>query len=203
MDLASSDPKFLLEAADATWSLDLDAPPGIGDISQIVPHMEARIARRPPKWVFVREKLENCDEVLSVPSGSTTEDDMTSVVIDLPAMYADHHVIEVRQILFEIPGVEEVDASSAFQVVKIEYDPDKTSEDIIRQILGENGYLGDLEVPLESGKPAVGSDGETYFRHTATYEAAGPTISFGQEIAASGRPLWPCPGMRAPRKTDE
>ena len=203
MDSASSDPKFLLEAADAIWSLDLDAPSGIGDISQTAPQMETPIARRSPKWVFVRERPESCNEAFSVPRGSTTEDDMTSVVIDLPAMYADHHVVEVRRILFEVPGVEEVDASSAFQVVKIEYDPDKTSEDIIKQILDQNGYLGDLPVPRESGKPAVGSDGDTYFRHTAAYEAAGTTISFGQEIATSKRPLWPCPGMSPAPKTDE
>ncbi len=128
---------------------------------------------------------------------------MTSVTIDVPAMYADHHVVEVRRILFEVPGVEAVDASSAFQVVKIEYDPEKTSEDILKQALDKNGYLGDLQVPMESGKPAVGSDGDTYFRHTAAYEAAGTTISFGQEIAASGRPLWPCPGMGPAPTKDE
>ena len=66
--------------------------------------------------------------------------------------------------------------------------------------LDKNGYLGDLQVPMESGKPAVGSDGDTYFRHTAAYEAAGTTISFGQEIATSRRPLWPCPGMGAPQR---
>ena len=60
-----------------------------------------------------------------------------------------------------------------------------------------------LQVAMESGEPAVGSDGETYFRHTAAYEAAGTTISFGQEIAASKRPLWPCPGMSPARKMDE
>ncbi len=128
---------------------------------------------------------------------------MTSVTIDVPLMYADHHVIEVRRILLEIPGVNAVNASSAFHVVKIEYDPDKTSEDALKQILDQSGYLGDLQVPLESGKPAVGSDGDTYFRHTATYETAGTVISFGQEITASGRPLWPCPGMGAPPTTDE
>jgi copper chaperone CopZ len=152
----------------------------------------------------MREKPESCDEALSVPIGPMREGDMTSVVIDVPVMYADHHVVEVRRILFEIPGVEEVNASSAFQVVKVEYDPDKTSKDIISQILAKNGYLGDLEVPQESGKPAVGSDGDTYFRHTAAYEAAGMTISFGQEIARSKNPLSPCPGMGAPqRRLDE
>ena len=127
---------------------------------------------------------------------------MTSVAIDVPVMYADHHVVAVRRILFEAPGVKTVDASSAFQVVKIEYDPDKTSEDVLRQILAKNGYLGDLEVPQESGKPAVGGDGDTYFRRTAASDAAGTAISFGQEITASERPLSPCPGM-GPASTKE
>jgi copper chaperone CopZ len=128
---------------------------------------------------------------------------MTSVVIDVPAMYADHHVIEVRRILFEIPGVEEVDASSAFQAVQIEYDPDKTSEDILKQALDENSYLGDLQVPVESGTPAAGPDGDTDFRHTAAYKCAGTAVSFGQEATVSGRPLWPCPGMGDPKRMDE
>jgi copper chaperone CopZ len=128
---------------------------------------------------------------------------MTSVSIAVPLMFADHHVVEVRRILFEIPGVEEVNASSSFQVVKVEYDPDKTSEDIVKRKLDENGYLGDLQVPLESGKPAVGSDEETWFRHTAAYKATGTEISFGQKITASQKPLWPCPGMGARPKMDE
>jgi len=128
---------------------------------------------------------------------------MKSVVIDVPAMYADHHVVEVRRILFEVAGVKAVDASSAFQVVKIEFDPDRTSEDALEQVLDENGYLGGLQTALESGKPAVGSDEPTYFRHTANYPAAGPAISFGQEIIASGRPLWPCPGMKPAPTMDE
>jgi copper chaperone CopZ len=151
----------------------------------------------------VQEKPESCDEALSAPSGPMMEDDMTSVAIDLPLMYADHHVVEVRRILLETPGVETVNASSAFQVVKIEFDPDKTSEDALKQILDENGYLGDLQVPLESGEPAVGSDGDSYFRHSAAYEAAGTDISFGQEITGSGRPLWPCPGMGSAQTMDE
>jgi len=126
---------------------------------------------------------------------------MTSVVIDVPAMYADHHVIEVRRILFAIPGVKTVDASSAFQAVKIEYDPESISEDVLRQLLAEHGYLDDLQVPTETGRPAAGSDGGTYFRHSAAYAAAGTTVSFGQRVAPSGRPLWPCPGMRTPKSS--
>jgi copper chaperone CopZ len=112
-------------------------------------------------------------------------------------MYADHHVTEVRRILLAIPGVEEVNASSAFQVVEIEYDRDKTSEDTLKQALDESGYLGDLHTPAESGKPAAGRDGNTYFRHTAAYKSTGAKISFEQKVTSSGRPLWPCPGMGA------
>jgi copper chaperone len=131
------------------------------------------------------------------------EKEMASAAFDVPAMYADHHVTEVRRILLAIPGVEEVNASSAFQVVQIDYDPEKTSEDILRQALDDNGYLGDLQIPIESGKPAIGSDGKTYFRHTAAHKATGTDISFEQVLASSGRPLWPCPGMGARTKLDD
>lgn len=120
---------------------------------------------------------------------------MSRLVLDLPAMYADHHVKEVRRILFELPGVEDVTASSAFQVVEVEFDPGKTTEDALTETLDQAGYLGDLFVPAESGEPAVGRDGTTYFRHSAAYETAGTPVSFRQEIAFTGRPLWPCPGM--------
>ena len=110
-------------------------------------------------------------------------------------MYADHHVVEVRRILFEIPGVETIDASAAFHVVEIEYDSEKTSEDVLRQTLDEAGYLGELPIPTESGEPAAGRDGTTYFRHTAAVEPSGNVVSFGQEIISVGRSLWPCPGM--------
>ena len=78
---------------------------------------------------------------------------MTAVVIDVPVMYADHHVVEVRRILLGVPGVETVNASSAFQVVKIEYDPEKTSEEDLTKTLDENGYLGELELPRRVRKP--------------------------------------------------
>jgi len=126
-----------------------------------------------------------------------------SAAFDLPAMYADHHVTEVRRILLAIPGVEEVNASSAFQVVKIEFDPEKTSEDTLRRALDENGYLGDLPIPTESGMPAIGSDRKTYFRHSAAHKATGTEISFEQEITSSARPLWPCPGMGARTRMDD
>jgi copper chaperone CopZ len=128
---------------------------------------------------------------------------MTSLVVDVPAMYADHHVVEVRRILSEISGVEAITASSAFRVVEIEYDADKTSEDALTTALDGAGYLGELPTPSESGEPAVGREATTFFRHTAAVETAGNTVSFGQDITHTGRPLWPCPGMGPALAMDE
>jgi copper chaperone CopZ len=112
-------------------------------------------------------------------------------------------VVEVRRLLFEVDGVESINASSAFHMVEIGYDTDKTSEDALRQVLDDAGYLAELEVPLESGKPAIETDGERFFRHTEAFETVADVISFGQDVAPSGRPLWPCPGMSALRMMDE
>jgi copper chaperone CopZ len=64
---------------------------------------------------------------------------MTSVIIDVPAMYADHHVVEVRRILHDVPGVRAVYASSAFGVVEIEFDAEYTSAEVLERRLDEAG----------------------------------------------------------------
>jgi len=128
---------------------------------------------------------------------------MKRLVIDVPMMYADHHVIAVRHLLLEDSGVETVNASSAFHVVEVSFDPDKTTEEALRAKVGAAGYTAELEGPLESGKPTIGRDGDAYFRHSAAYESVGTVLSFGQEIVSSGRPLWPCPGMGPAHQIDE
>ncbi|MCJ7725268.1 MAG: heavy-metal-associated domain-containing protein [Acidimicrobiia bacterium] len=120
---------------------------------------------------------------------------MKSIEVAVPAMYADHHVIEVRRILFEIPGVDTINASAAFKAVEITYDPEKTSESVLIRTLEEAGYIGEPRVPTESGEPAVGRDGTTHFRHMAAVGTAGNIVSFGQEIASPGGPTRPTPGM--------
>ena len=129
---------------------------------------------------------------------------MNSFVLDVPRMYGDHHVVEVRRILLAIAGVAGVDASSAFRVVEIEFDAERTSEAELKEALSRVGYLGDLEVPTESGDPTIEStNGDRYFRHSATYEAARNVISFGQQVSSPGRPLWPCPGIDRTPAMDE
>ena len=121
---------------------------------------------------------------------------METLNLRLPALYADHHVIEVRQILSGLPGVENVYASSAFLTVEVEYDPARISAEQIEAGLDAAGYLSDLPVPAEVGAQPAGENGEKpFFRHTAAYAQAGNTVSFAQSMPFSGRPLWPCPGL--------
>ena len=125
---------------------------------------------------------------------------METFTLELPAMYGDHHVVEVRRILMELPGVEDVYASSAFHTVEVTYHPAKTSPEAMRECLQQAGYLGDLPVPVEEGAAEYVQKGDrSFFRHTTVYENIRQVVSFQQNVAYSGRPLWPCPGMGAIR----
>ena len=59
---------------------------------------------------------------------------METLTVDLTTMYGDHHVTEVRRILFDIPGVEDLYASSSFHQVQITFDKKKTSEKEIMEL---------------------------------------------------------------------
>ena len=121
---------------------------------------------------------------------------MTTKAFEAPALYGDHHVVEVRKILLEIPGVKEVYASSSFQTIEVTYDPKKVKVDQIKTRLAESGYLGEIPILAETGVAAYGKeDGDGFFRHTEVYETVKGTVSFAQRVQYQGRPLWPCPGF--------
>ena len=123
---------------------------------------------------------------------------METKAFDSPALYGDHHVSEVQSILKELPGVEEVYASSAFQTIEVTFDESKTSADKIAARLEKAGYLGEVPMLIETGVAAYGrADGNSNFRHTAVYNTVKKTVSFAQNVAHQGRPLWPCPGLGA------
>lgn len=115
---------------------------------------------------------------------------------ETPALYGDHHVTEVQRILKELPGVEEVYASSAFRAIEVTFDESKTTADKIATQLEEAGYLGEVPMLIETGVAAYGKEnGNSNFRHTAVYETIKKTVSFAQNVQYQGRVLWPCPGM--------
>ena len=127
---------------------------------------------------------------------------METKTFEAPALYGDHHVTEVRQILQGLTGVSEVYASSAFQVIEVKFDPEKISAEDIAEQLDKAGYLGELPLISETGIAVEKKEGDGVFRHTATYETIKDTVSFAQNIQHTGRPLWPCPGL-GPVKTSD
>jgi hypothetical protein len=116
--------------------------------------------------------------------------------IDVPAMYGDHHVTEVRRILLQLGGVCEVNASSCFHAVRVGFDPRLTGQSALAAALAAAGYLQPLQIPTESELPAGASGrGAAFYRHSAAFEPGRPAVQFTQRVEFSGRPLWPCPGM--------
>ena len=128
---------------------------------------------------------------------------METKAFEAPALFGDHHVSEVQRILRELPGVEDVYASSAFQAIEVTFDESKINADKITATLEEAGYLGEVPMLAESGVPAYGKEnGNSNFRHTAVYSTVKQTVSFAQQVQYQGRPLWPCPGL-GPVKMEE
>jgi len=74
---------------------------------------------------------------------------VAKVVLDVPTLWADHHVLRVRDALLRLEGVEEVYASSAWKQVLVSYDSEKTRTADIEKALAEAGYpVGEGEVPV-------------------------------------------------------
>jgi len=128
---------------------------------------------------------------------------METKTFEAPALFADHHVTEVRHILLELTGVSEVYASSAFQIIEVTFDPEKITSEEITARLEAAGYLGEIPMLIETGIAAEKIGGDHFFRHTAVYETVKETVSFAQRVDYSGRPLWPCPGMGPVKMNDE
>ncbi len=73
---------------------------------------------------------------------------MERVVYVVPRLYADHHVLSVRELLANLPGVQDVYASSAFKRVAVSFDPTATTAAAIAGALQGAGYGPDEPLPL-------------------------------------------------------
>ena len=125
-----------------------------------------------------------------------------NITYHTPVLYGDHHVLEVRRLLQEIPGIENIYASSAFRIVEVTFDPEITTEAKISQVLDEAGYLGEWSMPHETGIAATDESERSlsFFRHTEVYETTRSVVSFAQRVNYSGKPLWNCPGFGVIKK---
>jgi hypothetical protein len=121
---------------------------------------------------------------------------MERLSVQAPALYGDHHVTAVRALLLGMPGVGEVYASSAFQLIEVEFDEGVIGREAILARLASAGYLGEMDVPQESGRSTLTENkGSAFFRHSTAHANTGRAISFSQQVPSAGRSLWPCPGI--------
>jgi hypothetical protein len=125
---------------------------------------------------------------------------MQKSTFNTPALFGDHHVTEVRRMLLALSGVKDIYASSAFQIVQVEFDESQITHETLLRILEEAGYLGQIPMMVETGEA---QENNSVFRNTATYATVKKTVSFAQKAPYSGRPLWNCPGMGIIKKMDD
>jgi len=100
---------------------------------------------------------------------------MDELVAVVPDMWADHHVLTVRQALSDLPGVAEVTASARDLTVRVAYDPQATGEEAIVVALTAAGY--------PPGEPAAG---ETRKDKPAWATAPRVTGTNATDLAMSG-----------------
>lgn len=81
---------------------------------------------------------------------------MEKTVFDVPKMWADHHVLKVREMLTTMQGVEEVYASSAWKQLMVKYDPEKLDESAIAEALAGAGFGVNEELELDGKLPSDG-----------------------------------------------
>ena len=60
---------------------------------------------------------------------------MASLTLNAPTMFADHHVLQAREALLALSGIDDVYASSAWQAVIVTYDPAAIQPEAIEQAL--------------------------------------------------------------------
>jgi copper chaperone CopZ len=116
---------------------------------------------------------------------------MEKMLLNVPAMYADHHATAVRRLLEALPGVEDIYTSPAARQVQVSYDPEVMAEEDIKAALSAEGYGEDMLDPAGSLRPK-----EDPRRHTAAHAAAEESSPIPDPTPNwEGRPLWPCPGL--------
>ena len=93
---------------------------------------------------------------------------MEELALTVPGMWADHHVLAVRDLLQQDAGVAQVSASARDMVVHLTYEASLTSAEQISERLSDAGYApgerADEDAP-PTNKPAWASAG---IRVTAT-----------------------------------
>jgi len=108
---------------------------------------------------------------------------MERIALNVPALFADHHVKNVRKALLALPGIENVIASAMYRDVSVDFDPSKVSAAEIRRAVEAAGYpigvepqFGDVIESKHDGSPWY-----TIQRRRTT------TVMFDREMAGDFR----------------
>lgn len=86
---------------------------------------------------------------------------MEKALFSVPRMYADHHVLRVRRVLAQLPGVQDVYASAALKKVAVSFDPALTSAQAVQEALKAAGYGPDD--PLEFAQPPQNKEDNSFW----------------------------------------
>lgn len=105
---------------------------------------------------------------------------MAKVELSIPALYADHHVLRIRDILFGLEGISDAVVSSARRVAVVDYDESKVSAERIIEALKAAGYLPGEEVPLPE-MPERSKDGSPWFSVLSR-----DTVTIAKDLEMSG-----------------
>jgi copper chaperone CopZ len=116
---------------------------------------------------------------------------MERLVMNIPALYGDHHTSAVRRLLEPMEGVAEIFASPASRQLVVKYYPTVVTQEEIVTKLEAEGYVADA--PEEAYALPLG---ERAGRHTAILAGTGEAMAFAEQSPTlQGRALWPCPGF--------
>ncbi len=100
---------------------------------------------------------------------------MEKIVLEVPLLWADHHVLKVRDVLGSLEGVEDMVVSSAWKQVLVVFDPAKTGREAIEKALADAGYpVGAGETPVLAQRDEKARDPKWEvlgFRMSETYRA--------------------------------
>lgn len=84
---------------------------------------------------------------------------MEKLTLEVPRMYADHHVLGVRKLLLGLEGIDDVYASSAWKQVQVTYDSAKLEPAAIEEALSQAGYpVGGDDTPILIERNRIGRD---------------------------------------------
>ena len=76
-------------------------------------------------------------------------EDYQNESISLPAMFGDHHVVQVRQIVMALPGVKEVRASASRRKISVTFNPAQLSLEALCAALAQGGFAPGVQ-PAEA-----------------------------------------------------